>query len=130
MPFPVEEKYIKEAESALGVTFSDSYRAAMMTNNGGSIEVGEDDWFLFSIRDASDNKRMARTMNHIVVAAKKTAEWPDFPADAIAFAEDQSGNYLVFVKNENELGPEIYLWNHEEPDELVQIADDFDELVS
>lgn len=129
MPFPLDEKYVLEAENALGVAFPDSYRSAMMADNGGSVATEDDDWFLFSIRDASDNKRLARTMNHIVEAAKRTAEWSGFPADAVAFAEDQSGNYLVFIKDGDVLGAEVFLWNHEEPDELIHIADDFDELI-
>jgi hypothetical protein len=131
MPFPLDEIYLQEAETQLGVRFPDSYRQVIMASNGGEIEIDEDfAFFIFPIADKSEPKRIARTMNHVVANTQKLIKDDiGFPADGIAIAEDQSGNYLVMLKTDGALQPEIYVWYHEEPDDLELIADDFGEFV-
>ena len=63
MAFPVDEKYIENAEIELGVKFPDSFRKKMMKVNGGGVEVSTDYFELHPFYDASDKKRIKRTCN-------------------------------------------------------------------
>jgi hypothetical protein len=67
MPFPVDLKYILETERTLGLEFPESFKNKMMRENGGELMTDEDDWLLFPFLDKSDNKRISRTCNHIVL---------------------------------------------------------------
>jgi hypothetical protein len=58
----VDERYVRVAEGALGVSFPTSYRLAMMKSNGGAVATEDEDWesVPVSISDDSDRKRLAR----------------------------------------------------------------------
>lgn len=70
MAFPVDEKYIKKAETELGVRFPDSFREKMMQMNGGSVDVSTDYFDLHPFYDTSDKKRIKRTCGSIVHETK------------------------------------------------------------
>jgi hypothetical protein len=71
MPFPLDSKYIIVTELELGVVFPDSFKSKMTIENGGQLMTEEDDWQLFPFFDKSDNKRMSKTCNHIVLETKQ-----------------------------------------------------------
>ncbi len=51
MPFPIEPKYIKEAEVELGIEFPKSFVEKMEKENGGEFSTDEDDWTLYPALD-------------------------------------------------------------------------------
>jgi len=132
MPFPVEEKYIVEAENELKVKFPISFRNKMKDSNGGEIEIEDDVWNLFPFFfDKSDKKRISRTCNDIIKETKISKEWNGFPDNAVAIGENGCGDKLVFIlktENTQELDKTIYVWQHEN-NKLIKVADTFNKLI-
>lgn len=130
MPFPVDIKYIIEAEQELGVLFPDSYKSKMMLENGGELITEDDEWQLFPFFDKSDQKRISRTCNHIILETKEAKSWGNFPCNGIAIASNGSGDFLLLLltkDNDKKLSDEIYIWFHE-TGEIEKVADQIDEL--
>jgi hypothetical protein len=127
MPFDIAESLIVVAEQSLGTPLPASYRASMLKENGGEIEIEGDYWELFPIADTSDPKRLSRTANHILLETKICSDWSHFPAGALAIAEDGSGDRLVFIKQGDTFEPCLYVWSHENGS-LQKVADDFSDL--
>lgn len=99
----------------------------MLAENGGDIASEFEDWRLFPILDSSDRTRLSRTCNDIIAETKSAAEWRTFPQQALAIAEDGTGDRLVFLRSGDRFEPEVYRWFHE-TGELDKIADDFSGL--
>ena len=130
MPFPVDRKYIQETEKELGVEFPEKFKNKMIIENGGEIQTDEDEWQLFPFFDKSDNKRISRTCNHIIVETKEAKEWNTFPKNAIAIAKNGLGDNLILLpsaQNSKILKEEIYLWLHE-TGEVKEIAKTINDL--
>ena len=127
MAFNLEEKYLVETENALGAKLPDSYRLAMMKNNGGTVDAVDDDWELIPILDAADRKRLARSCNDILKETASFREWRGFPADAVVIAENGSGDCIVFIRDGDRFNPQPHVWSHETR-ALVKIGDDFSAL--
>ena len=130
MPFPVDIKFITETEQELGVEFPESFKIKMMLKNGGELSTEDDDWWLYPFFDKSDNKRISRTCNHIILETKHAREWHNFPKDGITIASNGTGDQLVLIPSEsnpNKLKNEIYLWIHE-TGEILQVANSISEL--
>jgi len=116
MPFPTDIQCIEAAETTLGVSLPSGWRARLLSSNGGVLFVGEDDWTVFPVFDASDKKRASRSSNHIVRENQSAREWPSFPLHAIAVAANGIGDYLVFLPSEPSspsLSERLFLWSHE-----------------
>ncbi len=47
MPFPIDEKYIQQAEQQLGFIFPMSFKSKMQQLNGGEVIADDDQWLLF-----------------------------------------------------------------------------------
>lgn len=130
MPFPVDIKYIIETEQELGIIFPDSFRFKMTEENGGEPMTGNENWQLFPFFDKSDNKRMSRTCNHIVLENKQARSWGNFPTNGIAIASNGSGDNLILLPSDDDnkkLREEIYLWQHETGD-IQEVAKTIHEL--
>jgi hypothetical protein len=127
MPFDLNEEYVVQTEAKLGAVLPASYRRAMMVANGGEVATEDEDWFLYPILDSFDKKRIARTYNDIVSETTSYASWPQFPANAVAIADNGSGDQLVFLRAGNRFEPAVYIWAHETGD-LNKVAEDFAEL--
>lgn len=130
MTFPIELKYIIETEKELGIEFPINFKTKMIQENGGEFATEEDEWQLFPFFDKSDNKRISRTCNHIVLETKNAKEWTNFPVDGIAIASNGCGDNLIllpFENNPKQLQETIYLWLHE-TGEIIEIAESIDEL--
>ena len=130
MLFPTTLEFIVEAESQLGVQLPESFRAHLLASNGGEVDVEDDTWQVYPVFDKSDRKRIARTANHIVYETKQSRNWSGFPSHAVAFADNGSGDKLVFLPSTPEskqLGNTVYLWDHETRKTSV-VAGDFNQL--
>ena len=130
MPFPVEDKYIEEAEGKLGLRFPISFRNKMKGQNGGEVETDDDNWGLYPFFDRSDTTRIKRTSNDIVRETGLARQWDDFPENGVAIADNGSGDRLILLPDPNDpscLAGAIYLWNHE-TGEVSKIANDLSQL--
>ena len=127
VPFDLNEEYVVQTEAKLGAKFPQSYRLAMMAANGGEVATEDEDWVLYPILDSSDKKRLSRTCNDIVAETASCLDWPQFPSQAVAIANNGSGDRLVFLKKGEGFEPAVYLWSHE-TGQLAKIADDFADL--
>ena len=86
---------VHAAERLLGRALPMDLRGRLCRDNGGAVAADGDSWHLFPIPDPTDRRRLKRTANHIVRATRLARARPDFPADAVAIAEDGGGNYLI-----------------------------------
>ena len=136
MAFPVEEKFIENAEAELGVKFPESFRNKMMKLNGGCVQIPSDDevdedeldyYELNPFYDTSDKKRIKRTCNSIVHETKIYREQYGLPQNLIVLA-DSDGDLLVYkIEDNGIIDPAVY-WRNRDTEELVVVADDFSEL--
>ena len=126
MPFAVNEKFILQTEQLLGVTFPPDFRLKMMQSNGGEIETDEDVWELYPFFDNSDQVRLKRTCNEIILETKQARKWNNFPSSGVAIARNGCGDQLLFLVDEadsTKLGESIYQWQHETGEVFVVAAD-------
>lgn len=96
MAFPVEDKYIANAEKELGAKFPASFREKMMKSNGGSVEVSTDYFELHPFYDTSDKKRIKRTCNSILHETKTAREHYRLPQNLIVIGNNGGGDVLVY----------------------------------
>lgn len=127
MAFNVSEQFVRAAELALGATLPPGYRAAMMANNGGTVDAGGDDWELCPIRDSSDRKRLARSASDIVTETARCREWRGFPLDAVVIAQNGTGDCLVLRREGDVFLPGAWIWRHEDA-ALMPAGPDFTAL--
>jgi len=127
MPFDLAAAFIDAAERELGASLPTSFVEAMRASNGGELDVDDDDWQQYPIADTSDRKRAARTSNHLVKETARLRQWTRFPQDALAIAENGSGDQLVMLRDGTRFGPAIHRWAHESG-LLTRVADDFSQL--
>jgi hypothetical protein len=116
MPFPVDPKFIDQAEAKLGVKFPDAFRAGMIKLNGGEIDTEEDLWQLHPFFDTSDKTRLKRTANDIVRETAAAKSWTGFPDGAVVIASGQCGDLAVLFPDESDqkaLKDVVYCWDHE-----------------
>ncbi len=128
MSFPVDEKFILNAESELGVRFPESFRIKMMKSNGGGVEVSDDYFGLHPFYDTSDKKRIKRTCNSIVKETNMARSHYRLPDNLVVIGDNGGGDVLVFkVKTNGKIDSTVYWFNHE-TEEIVFAANDFGEL--
>jgi hypothetical protein len=128
MPFPINEKYIKETESELNVEFPTEFKNQMIKSNGGELVTDEFEFELYPFFDKSDRKRISRTCNHIGLETKNAREWNGFPENGVAIGSDGFGNLIILNHSENGiLTDNIYFWNHEN-EKTEKIAESINEL--
>lgn len=130
MPFPLDPKFVQEAEQELGLVFPFLYKQKMIASNGGVISTYDYDWLIFPIYDRVSVRQMNRTRHHVVSETYIARTWPGFPLLAVAIAENGYGDYLVLLPTEpdmSELRENVFLWIHESV-RLLEIADSVLEL--
>ena len=115
MPFTVDEKWIKEAESKLNVIFPLSYRETISKENRGHLTIKDETWDLYPVWDKADRKRLKRTCNDIVHETKVCYDCTGFPSKAVAIATNGCGDQLILLPEEgtNKLNETLYFWSHE-----------------
>lgn len=109
MPFPADVALIHEAERQLGRTLPMDLRVRLHRQNGGEVQAAGDVWRLFPVFDPGDRRRITRTANHVVRETRAAREWPGFPEDAIAIADNGGGDYLI-LRGGSEA---VEFWDHE-----------------
>jgi SMI1/KNR4 family protein SUKH-1 len=109
MPFPVDQSFIEAAERQLGRTLPRNLRKRLLRDNGGEVEAADDDWNLHPVFDTTDRRRIKRTANHIIRETELARQWRGFPPDAIAIAENGTGDRLIVRRDSDE----IEIWYHE-----------------
>src|SRR5262249_492444 len=130
MPFPVDPKYVAQAQSQLGVTFPSGYAARLVRNNGGELVVAEDTWYLHPVFDTTDRTPIKRTSNHVVRETMLARGWAGFQKGGIGIAANGAADCLVLMPSsldDMRLQDAVYYWDHETGD-LTTVADDFKEL--
>ena len=104
----------------LGITGT----AEKSTANGAAPSVVD------SALSSADVRRLKRTTNDVVHETTGAREWPGYPREAIAIANNGSGDYLVFLPSDDEAAraaAAVHRWDHE-TGELACVAAAFDEL--
>ncbi|WP_171263571.1 SMI1/KNR4 family protein [Acinetobacter sp. ANC 5054] len=141
MPFPLDYKFIIATEEQLGFNFPEQYKAKMQIDNGGEFGISMSDsdeyeegdeieaWWLFPFQDTSDIKRIKRTMGHLVEENKSIREIEDFPANSVAIAHNDAGDYLLMRAENTQLTEEIYLWRHDDSEFIYLIAASIKDLI-
>jgi len=89
-----------------------------------------DAWELYPFLDSSDRKRLARTCNDIVRETAHARGWRGFLPPAIAIGHNGGGDKFILLPSEGNptvLSEAIFWWDHE-TGEVIQVAEDFDEL--
>jgi SMI1 / KNR4 family (SUKH-1) len=130
MAFPIDIKYIIETEQELGLAFPDNFKSKMTQVNGGELMTEDDDWQLFPFFDKSDNKRISRTCNHIILETNQAKQWENFPVNGIAIGSNGCGDLLLLLPTKEvnrKLSDEIFIWFHE-TGETEKIANSINEL--
>lgn len=128
MPFPIDEKYIKETESELNVKFPNEFKNRMIKINGGELITDKFEFELYPFFDKSNKKRISRTCNHIGLETKNALKWNGFPKNGVAIGSDGFGNLIILAHSGNGiLTDEVYFWNHETGNKTV-IAKSINEL--
>src|SRR5262249_60517281 len=87
-----------QAEEALGGTIPQSYRQAMMASKGGEVVAYNYVWVLPPILDNSDRKGLSRSCRDILRETRMMREWPDWPENAVAIADNGTGDKLLFLR--------------------------------
>jgi antitoxin component of MazEF toxin-antitoxin module len=114
MAFPISRTEIAKTENVMGITFPESFISSMVINNGGDITVRKENWQLIPFKNNTTRKTLIRTCNDIISELKSIRQWENFPENAIPFASNECGDYLVFLNNNNtSLDDMVYHWNHE-----------------
>jgi hypothetical protein len=129
MPFPLDHRFVQQAQEKLGRALPLGYVARMCRNNGGEVSAGGDVFNLYPILDNSDRKRLSRTCNDIVRETALAQEWTNFPPDALAIGDNGGGDKLIFLPHQDDprYADAVFWWAHE-TGELQLVADAFEEL--
>src|SRR5688572_27958975 len=99
MPFAVDIAFVRKAESRLGLEFSPSYIATILTKNGGSVDAADHSWEVHPIFDDSDKVRLKRTCNDVVYETNEARDWEGFPPNAVSIAANGAGDHLVLIQD-------------------------------
>ena len=127
MPLDLAERFIGAAEEKLGAPLPHSYRQAMMASNGGEVTAYDGVWSLYPILDTSDRKRLSRSCNDILRETRVMCDWPGWPENAVAIADNGTGDKLLFLREGRLYQPAVYVWLHDTGD-LIKVAQSFSEL--
>ena len=124
MPFRIAIDQLEKVEAELDAKLPGEYREAMLIDNGGEGSTEEDDWNFYPLKDTSDRKRLSRTCNNIVSETNACAEIGNFPTNALAIADNGSGDQIVFLRASGLFLDAPYKWFHE-TGELKELAKSF-----
>jgi hypothetical protein len=124
MSFELSEAQLRRTERLLGAKFPESYRRAMLLHNGGEREVDGEIWELMPISDYRSARRWSRTGEDVLGWTDEFRMWRTWPKSAISIARNGVGDALLFMKEQEQICPEVYVWRHE-TGAVEKIAADF-----
>lgn len=129
MPFPLEMRFVRQAEEKLARKLPLGYLSRICRSNGGELAVGTDVFRLYPVLDSTDRKRLSRTCNDIVRETASARQWPRFPPDGLAIGGNGGGDKLVLMAEADteRFTDAVYWWDHE-TGELHFVADSLDDL--
>ncbi|MFK7739977.1 MAG: SMI1/KNR4 family protein [Planctomycetota bacterium] len=107
---PPPESCIRAAEVRLGIEFPPTYRARLLSENGGSVEIGDTWWDLYPVADDSEPNRIGPTWDHVCRQTELARLLGGFPVTAIAIGEDGSGDRLVMLRRRDDGPFELAVW--------------------
>jgi hypothetical protein len=111
MPRPIAPAKIAETEAALGVSFPAVFKLYMSRSNGGAIQLDDEDWFLFPLRDSTNRETIRRSAEDICRETQRAIEAGlGFPADGVAIAHNGAGDLLLLRRQGSRLGDEVWLY--------------------
>jgi hypothetical protein len=125
----LSETQFEQTELLLGARFPESYRRSMLLHNGGGLDIDGEPWELIPIRDDRSQRRALRTEEDVLGWTYAFQTWRAWPKGAISIARNGVGDALLFLREHDRIGPEVYLWRHESGT-LEKIASDFGEMSS
>ena len=133
IPSPASEESIQETELVLKIKFPPSYREKMLRENGGELKLKEGVFHLIPVRGSGGGGETgAKAAAHDVVGATKEQKKNyTFPSDGTAFAANDAGDHLVFVKeyyHSDKLKNGVFLWN-KKIGFVKRVAEDFSKLL-
>jgi hypothetical protein len=123
---PAEEKQITDTESTLKIKFPPSYRERMLKENGGDVKAGDEVYHLIPVGDLA-----GAGAENVVSATKERKKNYTYPNDGTAFAVNDAGDTLVFVKeyyHSDRLKNGVFLWN-KKIGFVKRLAEDFSKLL-
>ena len=129
VPIELSETQLERTELLLGARFPESYRRSMLLHNGGGRDIDGELWELIPIRDDRSQRRSLRTEEDVLGWTDEFRMWRTWPKGAISIARNGVGDALLFLREHDRIGPEVYLWRHE-TGTLEKIASDFREISS
>jgi hypothetical protein len=113
MALATEVRFLERAEQQLGVSLPTGYRQRLLRENGGEVELGDDEgWWLFPVHDDSTPRHHARTWDDVVRQTKQARAQRGFPPNAVAIGHDGSGNLLVLAVIADGAWQSM-VWDHE-----------------
>ena len=130
MSFPLSENELTKTERKIGIRFPESFRLAMMADNGGAVVTDEDQWDLFPFLDTSDRKRISRTSNDILRETDEARKWRGFPPDGWAISNNGFGDHMFFKQSSSDptrFENTVYVYWHETA-KISVLASDFSGL--
>jgi hypothetical protein len=123
---PASEESIQETESALKIKFPSAYRERMLKENGGDLTLKEGVFHLIPVGGGNE-----AGAGGVVKATREQKKNYTFPNDGIAFATNDAGDHLVFVKeyyHSDKLKNGVFLWN-KKIGFVKRVAEDFSKLL-
>jgi SMI1-KNR4 cell-wall len=117
---------IARAEASLDGTFPNIYKGHMLRRNGGEVEIDDEVWWLFPIRDESDPKRLRRTAVDVVVETRNVRSANiGFPFDCVAIGHNGAGDYLMMRRNGTQFSEhvEVFRLRNAEAESVGDIGD-------
>jgi hypothetical protein len=130
-PSPASEESLQETEAALKIKFPPSYREKMLKENGGELKLKEGVFHLIPVRSGGREAGAGAAAYDIVNATKEQKKNYTFPSDGIAFAANDAGDHVVFVKeyyHSDKLKNGVFLWN-KKIGFVKRVAEDFSKLL-
>jgi len=128
MAYPIPESEVIKTENTIGSRLPSAYRLSMMAENGKNFVItDEDEWELFPLKDTSDRKKLARTVYDILKETESAKNWPNFPENGLAVANNGMGDLMFFRQSEGALDDTVYAYWHE-TGTITTLAASFDEL--
>lgn len=116
----VHEQAIQRLEAELGFSLSESFKSFARENDGA---VPEDNLFKVNERIESGVRRFIPIDK--IPGERRAIE--NLPPMSYPVAWDECGNYIFIDERKNGC---VYFWDHELPDQITKVADNFEAFLS